>query len=87
MTRIVQKNTQKHEKVCSDYDYCYVEMPNGDNQILKENHRKKYMKAPFNIYADLECLLKKMLSFQNNPEKSSTTKINNHTPSVYTLFI
>ena len=32
------------------------------------------MKAPFIIYADLECLLDKMPSCQNNPEKSSTAK-------------
>ena len=32
------------------------------------------MKAPFIIYADLECLLDKMHSCQNNPEKSSTAK-------------
>ena len=44
------------------------------------------MKAPFVIYADLECLLIKMNTFYNNPEKSSTSKINKHTPSGYSLF-
>ena len=34
------------------------------------------MKLPFVIYADLECLLEKMSTCQNNPNKSSTTKIN-----------
>ena len=24
---------KKHEKVCNDHDYCYVEMPNEDNKI------------------------------------------------------
>ena len=38
------------------------------------------MKAPFVIYAYLECLLEKMHSCQNNPEKSSREKIK-HTPS------
>ena len=37
---------------------------------------------PFTIYADLECLLEKMSTCQNNPNESSTTKINKHTPSV-----
>ena len=32
------------------------------------------MRAPFVIYADLECLLEKMHSCQNNPEKSYTEK-------------
>ena len=77
---------KKHEKVSNDHDCCYVEMPNEDNKILKYNHREKAMKSPFIIYADLECLLEKMHSCQNNPKKSSTTKINIHTPSGYSLF-
>ena len=44
------------------------------------------MKAPFVIYADLECLPEKMSTCHNNPEKSSTTKINKHKPSLYSLF-
>ena len=44
------------------------------------------MKVLFIVYADLECLLEKMNSCHNNPEKSSTTKINKHTPSGYSLF-
>ena len=44
------------------------------------------MKLPFTIYADRECLLQKMSTCQNNPNESSTTKINKHTPSGYSLF-
>ena len=44
------------------------------------------MKVPFIIYANLESLLAKMNTCHNNPEKSSTTKINKHTPSGYSLF-
>ena len=44
------------------------------------------MKAPFIIYADLECLPEKMHSYQNNPEKSYTEKKTMHTPSGYSLF-
>ena len=36
------------------------------------------MKVPFIIYADLESLLEKMNTCHNNPEKSSTTKMNKH---------
>ena len=25
----------KHEKVCNDHDYCYVEIPSENNKILK----------------------------------------------------
>ena len=44
------------------------------------------MKAPFIIYADLESLLEKVNTCYNNPEKSSTAKINKHTPSRFSLF-
>ena len=62
-------------------------MPEEDNKILKYNQGEKSMKVPFIIYADLESLLEKMNACHNNPEKSSTTKINKHTPSGYSLFI
>ena len=44
------------------------------------------MKLPVVIYADLECLLEKMNTCQNDPNKSSTAKTNKHTPSGYSLF-
>ena len=76
---------KKHQKLCEYHHYCYVEMPEEDNKILKYNHGEKSMSAPFVIYADLECLLEKMSTCHNNNEKSSTTKINKHTPSGYSL--
>ena len=44
------------------------------------------MKLPFIIYDDLECLPEKMNTCHNNTKKSSTTKINKHTPFGYSLF-
>ena len=81
-----EKKLKKHEKECNDHDYCYVEMPDKDNKILKYNHGGKSLKAPFMVYAELECLLEKMHSCQNTPKKSSTEKITVHTPSGYSLF-
>ena len=81
-----ENKLKKHKKVCENHDYCYVEMPEKDNKILKYNQGEKSMKVPFIIYADLESLLEKMNTCHNNPEKSSTTKINKHTPSGYSLF-
>ena len=43
------------------------------------------MKVPFIIYADLDPLLEKINTCHKNPEKSSTTKTNKHTPSGYSL--
>ena len=42
---------KKHERVCNDHEYYYVEMPNEDNKILKHNHGEKSLKAPFINYA------------------------------------
>ena len=81
-----ENKLKKHKNVCENHDYCYVEMPKENNKILKCNHVEKYMQVPFTIYADLESLLEKMNTCHNNPEKSSTTKINKHTPSDYSLF-
>ena len=61
-------------------------MPTKDNNIIKYNHGEKSMKIPFIIYADLECLLEKMSICINNPNESSTTKMNKHTPSGYSIF-
>ena len=40
---------------------------------------------PFIIYADLECLLRKINTCSNNPEKSYTEKKAIHKPSGYSL--
>ena len=61
-------------------------MPDEDSKILKSNHGENTLKAPFKIYADLECLLEKMNSCQNNLEKSYTEKKIKHMASGYLLF-
>ena len=59
---------KKHKKVCENHDYCYVEMPDEDNEILKYNHVEESMKVSFIIYADLEPLLEKINTGHNNPD-------------------
>ena len=61
-------------------------MPKEDNKILKYNQGKKSLRNPFVIYDDLEYLLEKITICRNNPEKSSATKINRHTPSGFFVF-
>ena len=61
-------------------------MPKWVEKILKYNPGEKSLKAPFAIYLDLECLLKKEQSYQNNPEKSYTEKKAKHEPSGWTMF-
>ena len=84
-TKDRQKNIKKRKNVCKNNDY-YVEIPGKDNKILEYNHGEKSVEVPFIIYADMDSLLEEMSACHNNPKKSSTTKINQHTPSVYSLF-
>ena len=51
--------------------------------IKKYNHGDKSMKVLFVISADMESLLEKIDTCHNNPENSSTTKVNKHTACSY----
>ena len=73
------------KKICENNEYCNIEMPSPNNNIIKYNQGDKSLKLPFIIYANLECLLKKIDTCQNNPDLSSTTKINQHIPSGYSI--
>ena len=62
-------------------------MPKSVEKILKYNSGEKSLKAPFAIYLDLECLLKKEQSRQNNNlEESYTEKKTKHEPSGWAMF-
>ena len=63
-----------------------MEIPTKGNNIIKYNQGEKSVKLPFLVYADLECLLEKMSTCQNNSNQSSTTEINKHIPSGYSIF-
>ena len=60
-------------------------MPDVDNNILQSKPGKKSLKNAFIIYADLGCLLLKMNTCNNNPNKSYATAKALHKPSGYSL--
>ena len=60
-------------------------MPTENNNTLKYNHGEKSLKVPFTIYADLECLLIKQQSCQNNLNESYTERKAMHEPCGYSL--
>ena len=64
---------KKHERACNNHDYCLAYMPK-EHEKVKYLHGEKSLKAPFIIYADLECVLKKVQSCQNNPKNCYTGK-------------
>ena len=60
-------------------------MPNEDNKLLKYNHGEKSLQVPFIMYADLECLVEKIDTCQNNNNNFYTEKKAKHTHSGYSL--
>ena len=60
-------------------------MPTELNKILQYNHGEKSLKTLFVIYADLECLLLKQQSCQNNPNESYTERKAIHETFGYSL--
>ena len=76
-----KRKLKKCERICKEHDFCNPKMPVEDNKILKYNPGEKSLKVPFIIYADLECLLKKIKTYENN----KTEKKAIHIPSGYSL--
>ena len=70
-----KKNPESHKRVSENKDFCNVTIPFEDTKILELDQYQKSNKAPFIIYADLECLIKKIDGGKNNPENSSTAKV------------
>ena len=68
---------KEHEEICNNHDSCRIEMPKWVEKILKYNPGEKSLKAPFAIYLDLECLLKKEQSRENNNNNSRNNNNNN----------
>ena len=81
-----KNNLKEHEEICNNHDSCNIQMPEWVNKTIKHNPGEKSLKAPFVFFLDLECLLKKLQSSQNNPEKSYIEKKARHEPSGWVMF-
>ena len=57
------------------WNFCSVEMTSEETKIMDFNQYKESDKASFIIYADVECLKKKIDGCKNNPNNSSITKV------------
>ena len=84
LSAFLAKKSSNHD---GDF-YCLNSFNSYKSKIkLKEREQIcKSLKAPFAIYLDLECLLKKEQSCENNPEISYTEKKAKHEPSVWAIF-
>ena len=82
---ITKSKLESHKNLCKIKDFCNVVMPSEDTKILEFNQYQKSDKAPFIIYADLECLIEKIDGRKNNPENSSATKVGEHNQSDFSM--
>ena len=80
-----EKKRQLHKIACENKNFCNVNMPSDDTRILEFNLYQKYDKGSFIIYADLQCIIEKIDGCKNNLESSSTTKVNKHIPTDFSM--
>lgn len=62
------------KKVCKNRDYCNAK---ESNRAMKYHEGQKFIKTPFNVYADIESLLEKTHACKNNLNNLSITKTPN----------
>ena len=64
-----------------------TEMPKeGENKMAFQNFHKQ-MKAPFVVYADFECILKKIETCEQDDKKSFTVKTEKHEPCGFSYVV
>ena len=80
------KKLESHKNLCENKDFCKVIMPSEDTKILEFIQYQKYYKAPFIVYANLECIIEEIVGCKNNPENVSTTKVSEHIPSGFPIY-
>ena len=59
-----------HERLCNRHDFCELIMSSEHKKVLKYNPGEKSLKVAHTFYLDLESLLVKTQSCQNNPKES-----------------
>ena len=80
-----ENKVNSHEKVCKKKDFCGILMPSEKVNTVEFSQYTKSDKMPNIIYADIESLIRKIDGCANNPENSSTTKIDEHIPCGYSM--
>ena len=76
---------ESHKKVCENKHFCNFMIPSEAAKILASNQYQKSDKAPFIIYANLECLIEKIDGCKNNPKKFIYKKVGEHIPSGFSM--
>ncbi|KAL6417019.1 hypothetical protein ACFW04_014729 [Cataglyphis niger] len=61
----LENKWQSHTVNCQEINECAIRLPNENDKWLKFNNYSRKERLPFVVYADLECVLKKMEEERN----------------------
>jgi len=75
---VSQRLLDDHQPRCSQHGNQRIELPSDDNMFLHFKEHHKQLRAPFIIYADFESLTTKIHSSSQDPNQSSTEKLQKH---------
>ena len=77
---------ESYKKVCENKEFCNILIiPPVETKISEFNQYQKSDKVQFSIYADIECIIKKIDECKNNHENPFTTKVTEHVPSGFSM--
>ena len=77
---------ERHLEVCSDNNYQRHEYPEPNTTTEFKNYERTQT-VPFVIYADFECYIEGMDTVEQNPNRSSTTQYQKHSPSGFCYYV
>ena len=79
-----ENKRESHKRLREYKIFRNVAIPSKNTKILVFNqYQKSIPKIPFIVYADLECLIKKLDRYKNNPKNSFTTEVSEHISSPF----
>ena len=80
-----KKSRDEHYVYCRSNEAVRIEMPNV-KPVVKYSDGQYQFKVPFMMYADFESILEPIQGVSNDPNASSTRRVNIHTPSRWCVY-
>uniref|UniRef100_A0A8D8URN2 C2H2-type domain-containing protein n=1 Tax=Cacopsylla melanoneura TaxID=428564 RepID=A0A8D8URN2_9HEMI len=82
-----ENNLLKHRELCKLEKPVIAVLPEPGKNIMKFKNIQNQERIPFAIYADFECLLKKVDACEPCPEKSFTLTTHKHIPFSFAYYV
>ena len=80
----LEESRHNHYEYCRSNESIRIEMPTR-NPIVEYSNGQHQFKVPFIMYADFESILEPIQGVSNDPNASSTKRVNSHKPSGWCL--